>query len=198
MHNPFLPGFYCSEELREFGFAHVGDGVQVSKDCVIVSPENVTIGDHSRIDAGCHIIATGPVEIGRHVHIGGGCHLSGRGGITMADFSGLSQGVRIYSASDDYSGRHMTNPTVPEEFTNVRVAPCRLGRHVIVGSGSVILPGVVIGDGAAVGALSLVSHRVPEWTIYAGSPARRVAERSRGLLVLEAAMEGTALAEVAG
>lgn len=50
----------------------------------------------------------------------------------------------------------MTNPMVPVEFTNVTHADVNIGRHVIIGSGSVVLPGVTIGEGAAVGALSLV------------------------------------------
>ncbi len=36
--------------------------------------------------------------------------LSAGDGIVMEDFSGLSQGVRIYSRTDDYSGKFLTNP----------------------------------------------------------------------------------------
>ena len=59
------------------------------------------------------------------------------------------------------------------------------GKHVIVGSGSVILPGVALEDGVAVGALSLVSKDCKAFGIYAGNPARRVKERKRDLLELE-------------
>ena len=61
----------------------------------------------------------------------------------------------------------------------------RLGRHVIVGSGSVVLPGVVIGDGCSVGALSLVTKSLPEWGVYFGAPVRRLRARSKRLLELE-------------
>ena len=61
----------------------------------------------------------------------------------------------------------------------------RIGKHVIVGSGCVILPGVTLEDGVAVGALSLVTKSCKEFGIYAGNPARRIAERKRDLLVLE-------------
>src|SRR5690606_36779155 len=112
MDYPFSSGYFCSEELRGLGFAHVGDNVLVAKDNLIIGPENITIGNNVRIDVNCSIVAaTGYIIIGDHIHIGAFCHLSGRGGIELADFSGLSQRVSIYSASDDYSGRHMTNPT---------------------------------------------------------------------------------------
>ena len=103
----------------------------------------------------------------------------------MGDFSGLSQGVRIYSGTDDYSGQALTNPTVPHQYLNVHIAPVRLGRHVIIGSGSVILPGVTIGEGSAVGALSLVTKSLDDWGIYSGVPVKRLKSRSRKLLELE-------------
>jgi galactoside O-acetyltransferase len=56
---------------------------------------------------------------------------------------------------------------------------------VIVGSGSIVLPGVVLEEGVAVGALSLVRDSCSAFGIYAGMPAKRVGERSRQLLELE-------------
>jgi galactoside O-acetyltransferase len=80
----------------------------------------------------------------------------------------------------------MSNPTVPSEYTGVTHADVYLGKHVIVGSGSVILPGVTLEEGVAVGALSLVSKHCEAFGIYAGNPARRIKERRRDLLDLEA------------
>jgi galactoside O-acetyltransferase len=79
----------------------------------------------------------------------------------------------------------MTGPTLPAEFTRVRHADVFIGKHVIVGSGSVILPGVRLEDGVAVGALSLISRNCEAFGIYAGNPARRIKERKRDLLELE-------------
>jgi acetyltransferase-like isoleucine patch superfamily enzyme len=56
---------------------------------------------------------------------------------------------------------------------------------VIVGAGSVILPGVTIGQGAAVGALTLVRKDVPPFTIVAGPRGEAIGERDRRLLELE-------------
>jgi acetyltransferase-like isoleucine patch superfamily enzyme len=187
--NPFDPGYYHSDELRAFGFADVGRDVSIAKNATIIGLHNIVIGDHVRIDGNTTIAAhAGSLVIGRHVHIGGGSFLACAGGITLDDFSGLSQGVRIYSGSDDYSGEALTNPTVPRAYLNLRIAPVALGRHVIVGSGSVILPGVRLHDGVAVGALSLVAKSLDAWGVYAGTPARRIRERSNKLLALEQAL----------
>ena len=187
--NPFNPGYYHSGELRQFGFRQVGEHVMIAKNATIIGLENISIGDHVRIDGGVVLAAhSGSLVLGNYIHIGGGCYLGCGGGITLADFAGLSQGVRIYSSTDDYSGESLTNPTVPPAYLKVRTAPVALGRHVIVGSGSVILPGVRIGDGSAVGALSLVQRPLDEWGVYAGSPARRLKARSRALLELEQAL----------
>lgn len=85
----------------------------------------------------------------------------------------------------------MTNPTIPAEYTNVKHADVLLGRHVIVGSGSVILPGITLEDGVAVGALSLVQRDCNSFGIYAGNPARRISERKRDLLEVELRMKAS-------
>ena len=103
----------------------------------------------------------------------------------MEDFSGISQGVRIYSRSDDYTGEYLTNPTVPAKFTGLTCGTVTLKRHVIIGSGTVILPNVTIGEGTSVGALSLVNRSLNPWGVYFGSPAKRLMDRSKKLLELE-------------
>lgn len=188
MENPFDAGYFTSPELREMGFASVGENVQIAKTCNIIGLPNISIGDSTRIDGHTHIIATNRVVLGAHVHIGACCHMAGRGGIEMADFSGLSQGGRIYSVSDDFTGLAMTGPTVPAEFTAPTLARVVVGRHAVIGSGTVVLPGCHIGEGSTVGALSLVTRPLAPWGIYAGTPARRLRDRSRALLAKEAAL----------
>ena len=68
----------------------------------------------------------------------------------------------------------LTNPMVPKELSEVIIKPVLIGRHVIIGSGSVILPGVNIGEGSAVGALSLVTKSLDEWGMYFGAPAKKL------------------------
>ena len=188
--NPFDPGYYSEHELKDANFKAIGRHVRIAKNCTILGLENILIGDNVRIDGYCSIIANGQgwLHIGSFVHIGGYCLLSAGDGIRLDDFSGLSQGVRIFSRTDDYTGRHLTNPTVPEKYTGITRGAVTLGRHVIIGSGTVILPKVAIGDGSAVGALSLVTKSLEPWGVFFGCPAKRLKARSKQLLDLESAL----------
>ena len=172
--------------IEAIGFRSVGQDVQISDRASFYGAERIELSDHIRIDDFCVISAgAGGVYVGRHVHIAVATTLIGTGKITISDFCNFSSRVAIYSSSDDYSGAKMTNPLIPSEYSGVNHADVALGKHVIVGCGSVILPGVVIEDGVAIGALSLVTKHCIEFGIYAGVPARRIKERKRDLLKLE-------------
>ncbi|MDB5447489.1 MAG: putative o-acyltransferase, CysE/LacA/LpxA/NodL family, partial [Phenylobacterium sp.] len=171
--------------LRAMGLAHLGEGVRIHPTVIIIGLENLSVGDFSRIDAHTIITAGARVSIGRNVHLGAGCYIAGAGGVELGDFTGYSQGVRIYSNNDDYSGAALTGPTVPEALTAVTRAPVVVGRHTVIGSGSVVLPGAHVGEGCAIGALSLVNRSLAPWGVYAGQPVRLLRERRRDLLELE-------------
>lgn len=174
------------EELDRKGFKYVGKGVLISDKASFYNPANVEIGDFTRIDDFCVLSAgSGGIKIGRNVHIAVYTSLIGRGRITVSDFSNLSSRVAIYSSNDDYSGEFMTNPTVDERFTNVTYGDVFVGKHVIVGSGSIILPGVRLEEGVCIGALSLVRENCQAFCVYGGVPARFLKTRSRKLLELE-------------
>lgn len=179
-------GFYADDELAGLGLAYVGQNVRLSRHASIYGASRISIGDNSRIDDFCVLSAgEGGIEIGRHVHIAVMVTLIGRGSIRIMDFSTLSGRVSVYSSSDDYSGEHMTNPTVPPEYTNVDHRPVRIERHVVVGAGSIILPGSVVCEGVAVGAMSLVNNQLEANSICAGVPAKRLKARRTEMFDLE-------------
>lgn len=178
--------FLTDSQLKHLGFASLGHDVQISERAVFYNCSKIVIGSNVRIDDFAVISAgEGGIQIGNFVHISIFCSLMGADQITLANFAGLSSRVSIYSSNDDYTGEFMTNPTVPSALRNVKQAPVKLEKHVIVGSGSIILPGVTIGRGAAVGALSLVNKNCDPFTVYAGSPARRIGSRQQQMLTLE-------------
>ena len=178
--------FFTDEELAQLGLAHAGVGVRISRLAVLHNPAGISVGDYVRIDDFCVLSAgAGGIEIGKYVHLAAFVSLIGKGKIVLMDFAGLSSRVSVYSSNDDYSGQYMSNPTVPQQFTNVTSGPVSIGRHVIVGSGSVIMPNVTIGEGVAVGALSLVCNDCEPFGIYAGTPVRYIKRRRRELLDIE-------------
>lgn len=186
-----LGGRYLSDaELRRAGFKSVGRDVKVHDRASLYGVENISLGDFARIDDFAVIIATGPVTLGRYVSVPNFCFIGGRHGVELQDFATLAPGVKIFSASDDYSGESLVGPVVPRELTGGTHGLVVLERHVLVGAGSIVLPACRIGEGCSVGALSLVRESLPPWGMYAGVPVRRLRERSRGPLALESRVKG--------
>jgi galactoside O-acetyltransferase len=167
------------EEIREIRFGSVGKEVRITRHALFFNPSKIYIGNRVRIDAFA-IISAGEegIYIGNNVHIAAGAILNGTGGrITMSDFSGVAPYVCLWTSSELYSQATLTNPTVSPEFRKQHKGPIYLGRHVSIGTSSVILPGVHLADGAAVGALSLVHRDVGRAEVVMGIPARCVAIR---------------------
>lgn len=177
--------FYSDEELQTLGFCSIGKDCQISRKASFYSTHNISIGDHVRIDDFCILSAGKSIEIGSFVHIACYTSVIGAGTVIISDYCSISGRVSIYSSSDDYSGRFMTNPTLPSEFTNVTDAPVVLEKHVIIGCGTVILPGVTLGEGVAIGALSFVNRSCASNTIYSGNPLKKIIPRSQQYKLFE-------------
>jgi len=110
----------------------------------------------------------------------------GQGGVVLEDFSGLSSKVSVYSANDYFLGEAMISTTLGEEYMKQEIGPVIIRKHVIIGSGCVVLPFVEVETGAVVGALSLVKGTIKEWSVYAGIPAKFIKKRdSDNILRLE-------------
>lgn len=176
-----MNSFLSPNEIKEIGFNQIGNNVELSRKASIYSPERMIIGDNVRVDDFC--ILSGHIVIGSSVHISAYTGLfAGESGIFVDDYCTISSRCVVYAVSDDYSGMYMTNPTVPLEYRNVQEKPVRLDKYVIIGSGSTVLPGVILGEGVAVGSMSLVKSSLREWNIYAGIPCRKVKKRENRIL----------------
>jgi acetyltransferase-like isoleucine patch superfamily enzyme len=176
--------FLFQEQLDLMGFKSLGNNVRISDKAAIYNTDHIEIGDNSRIDDFC--VISGKVSIGRNVHIAVFCNVAGGSeGVTLEDFSGLAYGCHVFSQSDDYTGRTLTNPTVPATYKRETKKAVHIGRHCIVGTGSLIFPGVTLGEGCSVGAMSMVTKSTEEWSMYFGIPAKKLKNRKRDLLILE-------------
>lgn len=178
--------YYSYSELLKLKLKSVGKNVLLSDKCSIYNPSNISIGDNVRIDDFC-VISAGKegIYIGNYVHISVYCSLIGDGKILLDDFSGLSSRVSIYSSTDDYGGEYLTNPTIDKEYRNIISGDVKIGRHVIIGAGTIILPNVSIGNLSSVGAMSLVNKDIIESKIAAGIPAKVIKDRNNKLIELE-------------
>ena len=79
----------------------------------------------------------------------------------------------------------MTNPTVPAQYKKERKAAIKIGRHCIIGTNSIVFPGVDLAEGCSVGAMSMVTKSTEPWSVYSGVPATKLKARKTDLLALE-------------
>jgi galactoside O-acetyltransferase len=166
---------------------HCGTNVIIGKTVRIRYPKLVSIGDNCIIDDFCYISTA--LDLKEYVHISTGTKIIGGKSATVVfeEFSTAAPNVVLSAGSDDYvSG--LATPLVPLEFKGQAIiGTISIGRHCIIGAGSVVLPNIIFHEGACVGALSLVSSDLEAWCLYAGIPARKIKNRQRSqILELEA------------
>lgn len=169
--------YLTPKELSQAGFKHVGKNVSISSLCKVYNPAKISIGDHVRIDDYTILSAGEGITIGSNVHIAPFCSLRGKGKITIEDFVRLSSSVQIISSTDDFSG-----PVLPGDELKIFHDDIIIERKAVIGSGCQIMPGVIIGENASIGALSLVKRSINSNEVWAGVPAdfirRRVIQKA--------------------
>lgn len=180
-----MDNFLSVEELEGLGLESFGEDVKIGRYVVLYDPGSISLGNHVRIDD--FTIISGKVTLKDYIHISQFCGLyGGEYGIVMEDFSGLSSKCSVYAVSDDYTGNSMTNPMIPAKYKpNSKAAPVYIKKHAIIGCNSVILPGVVIEEGTAVGSMCLCNKSTESWMMYTGIPAKPRGERKKEVLKLE-------------
>jgi len=152
--------------------------VKIFEPSSIIEKENIKFGEFIIIDDFVKIHAKSKIILGNHIHIGSYSSLMASGAqIKMDDFSGLSFGVRLVTSSDDFSSYGFGNPTISLEYRNVKSGEIHIGKFSIIGTNSIILPGVKIPEGCAVSAGSVVTKSLKPWGIYNGN--RRVGDRDK-------------------
>lgn len=110
-------------------------------------PWNFTIGDRSSIGDNAWVYAIDHITIGKKCCIG--------------------EDVRLITGSHDISSPHF----------HLQTKPIIIKNNVWIATGATILPGVTIGEGAIVGACSVVTKDIPAWIIVAGNPAKEIKKR---------------------
>ena len=108
----------------------------------------------------------GQIVLGERVGINFGCNFYSSISIEIGDNTLVGALVTIYD----------TNFHPVDESADTKSEPVKIGRHVWLGHGCTILPGVTIGDHAVIGSGSVVSRDVPARTLMAGNPAKPVRE----------------------
>lgn len=158
------------------------EGVEIRQGTTVISPERLFCEPPLRIEAGNFLHCggnswsggEGEIRFGKNCWLAHNNVLYGAGGIEFGDCSGTGPGVLMFSSRNDYS-----RELAPVMQNSHVFAPIKVGSYVCIFSGSIVTPGVTIGDGAIIGANSVVMSDIPPWTIAAGAPARVVKERDK-------------------
>ena len=143
----------------------------------IIGVENIEFGKYVIIDDFVLIYEKEKISIGNYVHIASFTSISGGGEFVMEDFTAISSGCRIFTATDDFKNGGFGNSTVSNSFRNLTIDKTHIEKFAIIGGNCVILPGVTIGEGATVGAGSVITKDLEPWGIYVGN--RRIGWRNK-------------------
>lgn len=175
--------FYTPEELKTLGIKVLGENVKISRNAMIYHPERLELGHDVRIDD--FVVISGSVKIHNFVHLSQFCGLYGdEAGIEIEDYTAVAAKCSIYAVSDDYVGASVPTPMVPMKYKNMIQKPVHIGKYSILGANTVVLPGVTVGEGTTVGAMSLCNRSLENWSVYAGIPAKRLKDRDKKVLDL--------------
>jgi len=178
--------FYTIAELETLGLKKYGENVCISRYARIYNPGNMSIGNNVRIDDFCILSAgNNPFILEDYIHISAGVYIYGQNGFHMKSLTNISAGSKIYTQSDSFCGNYLIGPSIPNRLRNVYGSPLVIEKYTIIGAGSIVLPGAIIGEGVAIGANSLITKDCKPWSIYGGSPAKFIKERSKKLIELE-------------
>lgn len=149
--------------------ARVGDKVFLGRGCRVDRPWCVGIGERVVAEEGAYLKVVSDhavLDIGKFVFLGRGTELDVMQRVSVGDHTLFAPGCFI----TDHSHRIIAGLRIDEQGCDA--APVTIGRDVWLGTGTVVLAGVNIGDGAVVGANSVVTQDVPAQAIAAGAPAR--------------------------
>jgi galactoside O-acetyltransferase len=178
--------FYTISELEQLGLKKYGNNVLISRYARLYNPGSISIGNNVRIDDFC-ILSSGtePFILEDYIHISAGVYIYGQNGFHMKSFSNVSSGTKIFTQSDTFDGNFLIGPMVPLEHRNVYGSALIIEKHVIIGTGCIILPEAIIEEGVVIGANSLVKMYCKAWGIYAGSPVKFIKIRSKEIVEKE-------------
>ena len=169
-----------SDQRNEYFPIRTGVDVRISHMAYFSRPELAEFGDHCAVDP--FVIVTAQLTAESYVHIASHCSIIGGSDacLVLCNFSGMAAGCRIICGSDDFNGSGLIGPMIPQQYRPKSVyTVVVLEQYAYLATGVIVFPGVTIGEGSVVGAGSVVTHNLPPWGVFRGSPARFVKERPR-------------------
>lgn len=160
----------------------IGPGTLIDSGVVIrYHPEKLFIGRNSHIDVRAQLEIHEKLHIGSYVHICPNVYLQSGAELIIEDYACISNGSKIYTKSNIYGSKKgefvSLSSNAPREFQRFNKGTVKICRNAFLGMGSIVLPGVVIGENAIIGAGSVVTSDIPPNSIAVGRPAKVIRQR---------------------
>lgn len=154
-----------------------GKDVKIHKTAIIKRPKLVKMGNHIAIDPFFYM--TTKATFGDNIHISS--HVSVIGGeqsiLIVKDEVAISTGCRLVCKSEDFATLGHAIPWLEQGHAQKYGSSIIIHKGVILGANVTVLPGVMICEGAVVGAGSVVNKDLDPFGIYVGSPAKKIGVR---------------------
>jgi len=155
--------------------ARVGAKAAIGPRCIVDRPWGVELGERVLLEAEVYLKLvedTATLKLGDHTFVGRGVEFDIMCGVSVGRHSLIAPGCFI---TDHVHG---IRPDLRMDQQPCHAKPVVIGSDVWLGAGAVVLPGVKIGDGAVVGANSVVTADVAPYAVVAGAPARFLRNRA--------------------
>ncbi len=157
--------FFLGQKNLKRKFNKIGKNCKISNKASFIGKKNIIIGDNVRIDDYTILVAfDGSIVIGSNTHIGGLTYILGSGDVIIGSNCNISQGVKIYSKSDNYK-------SIKKKTYKSKVS---ISDNCILGSNSVILPGSKLNKNVRIGAMTIVNKEIKSNRLYFGNQTKLI------------------------
>ena len=169
---------YMGDNVRE-KLKYCGKGVRIHPLAKIWLPEVVELDDGSQVCDFVFIWGGIRTRIGKRSQMTWHTLIEGTGETVIGDRVLIGPGTKIITGMFDHRGGFRMVDHLPQGQAKPVVGKVVIGDDATIGTLCTVLPNVTVGEGAVVGANSLVVRDLEPWGIYVGSPARKIGERQK-------------------
>jgi galactoside O-acetyltransferase len=156
-----------------------GEGVRLYPLAKLCKPEVIELGNFCRIRDFVFIWGGLSVTIGSFTDIQPHVIIWGGGETKIGDYVSVGVGTVLLSAGYDHKAGLRMVDGLPDDETKTLFGKLTIQNDAYIGAHCTIMPNVVIGEGAIIGANSLVLRDIEPWSINIGSPCKKIAERPK-------------------
>lgn len=168
---------FMGENLKD-KLKFCGEGVRLYPLCKMIRPQNAELDNHCQLFDYVFIDSGRSLKIGKYSTLTWNVLIEGGAKTKIGDRVFLGPGTKLLTSTYKIDG-YYTVEHLPQGCQETEYGDIEIEDDAYIGANCVIMPGVKIGEGAVVGANSLVLNELEPWTVYVGSPCTPVRKREK-------------------